>query len=134
MANCAWLRNDGGFILLNDGVSILLMNDDSCLASTPDPEVPADPSPQDTAGTTTGAGGFAKAWDDHWREKEKRDARKRHLLALVRSSDDYRRLKRKLAMLAEHLLDAKGSRAQTIKVNEKIAEIEAQIEMMERLE
>jgi hypothetical protein len=91
---------------------------------------PVEPEPR----PVTGAGGYAKTWDDHWREKEKRETRRRQLLALIRSSDDYRRLKRKLDMLSEHLLDAKGSRIQTIKVNEKIAEIEAQIEMMERLE
>jgi hypothetical protein len=84
--------------------------------------------------SVVGAGGYARAWDDHWKDKEKRETRKRHLLALIRSSDEYRRLKRKLAMLGEHLLDASGSRVQTIKVNEKIAEIESQIEMMERLE
>jgi hypothetical protein len=132
MANCAWLRNDGGFILLNDGVSILLMNDDSCLASTPDPDVPADPSPQDVAGGATGAGGAA-AWRTRKREDDLEKVRKAYLLSLIRQSDDYRRLKRKLAMLHEHLLDARG-RVETVTVKEKIADIEAQIEMMERLE
>jgi hypothetical protein len=55
------------------------------------------------------------------------------LLALIRGSDDYKRLKRRLAMLQEHLLDAKG-RVETVTVKEKIADIEAQIEMMERIE
>jgi flavin-dependent dehydrogenase len=75
------------------------------------------------------AGDYAKAWDDHWKAKEKRDKRRAELLALIRSSDDYKRLQRKLRMFHEHLLDDPKS----WRVKEKIAEIEEQIEMMERL-
>jgi hypothetical protein len=76
-----------------------------------------------------GSGGYAKAWDDHWKAKEKRDRRRAELLATVRSSDEYKRLQRKLRMFHEHLLDDPKS----WRVKEKIAEIEYQIEMMERL-
>jgi hypothetical protein len=75
------------------------------------------------------AGGYARAWDDHWKAKEKRDRRRAELLAIIRSSDDYKRLQRKLRMLHEHLLDDPKS----WRVKEKIAEIEEQIEMMERI-
>jgi hypothetical protein len=75
------------------------------------------------------AGGYAKAWDDHWKAKEKRDKRRAELLAIIRSSDDYKRLQRKLRMLHEHLLDDPKS----WRVKERIAEIEEQIEMMERM-
>jgi hypothetical protein len=89
-----------------------------------------DCSGSDAAATASGAGGgYARAWDDHWKAKEKRDRRRAELLALIRSSDDYKRLKRKLRMFHEHLLDDPKS----WRVKEKIAEIEAQIEMMERL-
>jgi hypothetical protein len=81
---------------------------------------------------TTGAGG-ALAWNHHRREDEGKKRRRVALLALIRASDDYRRLRRKLAMLQEHLLDARG-RVETVTVREKIAEIEDQIEMMERLD
>jgi hypothetical protein len=132
MANCAFLLNDDvSFILLNDGSSLLVMNDDSCAGGSED-ITPEDPSPQDLAGATTGAGG-ARAWRDRYREDGLEKQRRAMLLALIRSSDDYKRLKRKLAMLQEHLLDARG-RVETVTVKEKIAEIEAQIEMMERLE
>jgi predicted nuclease of restriction endonuclease-like RecB superfamily len=82
--------------------------------------------------TVVGAGG-ARAWRDRYREDGLEKVRRAYLLALVRQSDDYKRLKRKLAMLREHLLDARG-RVETVTVREKIADIEAQIEMMERLE
>jgi hypothetical protein len=130
MANCAFLLNDeSSFILLNDATSILLMNDDSCADGG---EIPVDPSPQDLPGAATGAGGAA-AWRARKREDDLEKVRRAYLLALIRQSDDYKRLKRKLAMLHEHLLDARG-RVETVTVREKIAEIEAQIEMMERLE
>jgi hypothetical protein len=88
----------------------------------------------DCAGSAAAAaagagGGYAKAWDDHWKAKAKRDRRKAELLALIRASDEYRRLKRKLLMAHEHLLDDPKS----WRAKEKIVEIEAQIEMMERL-
>jgi hypothetical protein len=81
---------------------------------------------------STGAGG-ALAWRTRQREEEGEKRRRAALLLLIRASDDYRRLKRKLAMLQEHLLDARG-RVETVTVKEKIADIEAQIEMMERLD
>jgi predicted secreted protein len=90
------------------------------------------PEPEPESHPTIGAGG-AKAWSDRYRENTAEKQRRAMLLALIRSSDDYRRLKRKLAMLQEHLLDARG-RVETVTVKEKIAEIERQIEMMERLE
>jgi hypothetical protein len=184
MANCSWLRNDGGLILQNDGTSNWLMNDNSCagggetlatgvLAATGTGTTDlvgnsfsSDPAPFAMTGTasvlfrsltdvlfsmtgtasaafrgdsdvpapipTIGAGG-AKAWHDRYREDGLEKVRRAYLLALIRQSDDYKRLKRKLAMLHEHLLDARG-RVETVTVREKIAEIEAQIEMMERLE
>jgi hypothetical protein len=90
-------------------------------------DVPEVPTPH----SISGAGG-ALAWRARYREEEGEKRRRAALLALIRSSDDYKRLKRKLAMLQEHLLDARG-RAETVTIKEKIAEIESQIEMMERL-
>jgi hypothetical protein len=75
-----------------------------------------------------GAGGI-RAWRDYRREKDEEDNRRATLLALIRSSDEYKRLQRKLRMLHEHLLDDPKS----WRVKEKIADIEEQIEMMERL-
>jgi hypothetical protein len=82
----------------------------------------------DAVASPTGAGG-ALAWRDHYKEKDAERQRKATLLALIRSSDEYKRLQRKLRMLHEHLLDDPKS----WRVKEKIAEIEYQIEMMERL-
>jgi hypothetical protein len=130
MANCALLLNDGSFVLLNDGSSIVLLNDNSCF----DGVVPVSPSPQDLVppAVEQGAGG-ALAWRARYQEEDGKKRRRAALLALIRGSDDYKRLKRRLAMLQEHLLDAKG-RVETVTVKEKIADIEAQIEMMERIE
>jgi hypothetical protein len=75
-----------------------------------------------------GAGGI-RAWRDYRKEKDEKDSRTAVLLALIRSSDDYKRLQRKLRMLHEHLLDDPKS----WRVKEKIADIEKQIEMMERM-
>jgi hypothetical protein len=115
LANCGWLWNDGSFLGWNDGA--ILTNEASC-ATEPGAESAAN-----------SGGGYAKAWDDHWKAKDKRDKRRAELLALIRSSDDYKRLQRKLRMAREHLLDDPKS----WRVKEKIAEIEKQIEMMERL-
>jgi hypothetical protein len=133
MANCALLLNDGSFLLLNDSASILLLNDDSCGEAPTEPDNPGIPSvPVDVVTDPGGAGG-ALAWRRRHQEHETEKRRRAALLALIRQSDDYKRLKRKLAMLQEHLLDAVG-RVETVTVKDKIAEIEAQIEMMERLE
>jgi hypothetical protein len=78
--------------------------------------------------TQSGAGG-ALAWIKRYGEKDAEDRRKADLLALIRSSDEYKRLQRKLRMLHEHLLDDPRS----WKIKDGIAAIEAQIEMMERL-
>jgi hypothetical protein len=82
----------------------------------------------DCAGGDAGAGG-ALAWRSHYKQKDAERQRRATLLALIRSSDEYKRLQRKLRMLHEHLLDDPKS----WRVKEKIAEIEYQIEMMERL-
>ena len=79
-------------------------------------------------GDFRGAGGI-RAWRDYRRDKDAEDNRRAILLALIRSSDEYKRLQRKLRMLHEHLLDEPKS----WRVKEKIADIEEQIEMMERL-
>jgi hypothetical protein len=52
-----------------------------------------------------GVGVYAKAWRDHWDEQRKRDLRTAVLLDRIRSSQEYIRLKRRLAMLEEHLAD-----------------------------
>jgi hypothetical protein len=75
-----------------------------------------------------GVGGTL-AWRNYRKEKDEKDNRRAILLALVRSSDEYKRLQRKLRMLHEHLLDDPKS----WQVKDRIAAIEAQIEMMERL-
>jgi hypothetical protein len=81
--------------------------------------------------SSAGAGG-ARAWRVHWDEERKNAIRRAYLLDQIRSSEGYRRLKRKLAMLHEHLLDA--TRETRNRIEERIAEVEEQIEMMERIE
>jgi hypothetical protein len=86
----------------------------------------------DTCGSDfrgVGSAGGIRAWRDYRRDKDAEDNRKAILLALIRSSDEYKRLQRKLRMLHEHLLDDPKS----WRVKEKIAAIEEQIEMMERI-
>jgi hypothetical protein len=73
-----------------------------------------------------GAGGIP-AWRNYRAEKDAKHRRKSELLALVRSSDEYKRLQRKLERLQELLLDNPSSRLN----QEKIADIEEQIKMME---
>jgi hypothetical protein len=123
LANCGWLWNDSSYLGTNDGGAWLL-NDSSCAA-----EPGTDAGSGSSAGG--GAGGYAKSWRDHWEAERKLAIRRAYLLDQIRSSDGYRRLKRKLAMLHEHLLDATWVNRD--RIEERIAEIEEQIEMMERL-
>jgi hypothetical protein len=84
------------------------------------------------AGTGTAGGvasGFAEAWRAHGRDKVKRDKDRREQLALIRASDAYKKLKRKLHMLHEHLSDDPYSQW----ILDKIEDIDSQIEKMERL-
>jgi hypothetical protein len=112
---CRYLLSDGSSFLLTTDYSHLLLEDDSCSAPG-------------AAGGAGGAGGI-KAWRNYRREKDERDKRAVELLALIRESDEYKRLQRKLRMLHEHLLDSPNSR----EIKAKIADIARQIEMMERL-
>jgi hypothetical protein len=116
LANCGWLWNDGSFIAFNDG-GVVLTNEGGCSDNL------------GGNGDANAAGGYAKAWDDHWKAKARRDKRRAELLDLIRASDDYRRLQRKLRMLNEHLLDSPDS----LTIKERIRGIEDQIEMMERM-
>jgi hypothetical protein len=84
---------------------------------------------QTCGGGDSGGVGGSLAWIKRYGEKDAEDRRKADLLALIRSSDEYKRLQRKLRMLHEHLLDDPRS----WKIKDGIAAIEAQIEMMERL-
>jgi hypothetical protein len=84
----------------------------------------------------TGVGGYANAWQDHWRDKRRRDRREAVLLATIRASEGYKRAQRKLRMLQEHLdmaeenVDARMVRI----VRGKIGALENEIRMMERLD
>jgi hypothetical protein len=82
-----------------------------------------DPPPPGTGG------GYSETWRRHNRDRIKRERERAELLALIRASDAYKRLQRKLAMLREHLLDSPRSQ----EIMDKIADIETKIEMMERL-
>jgi hypothetical protein len=79
--------------------------------------------------SNSAAGGFAKAWSDHWKTEAKRSARKSERRLAVYQTEEYRRLRRKLSMANEHLLDAKGREVAFIK--SRIAELEGQIRELE---
>jgi hypothetical protein len=89
-------------------------------------------TPSGAGGSTagTGGGGFAKTWRDHWDSERKREKKRDFALERVRDSEEYIRLKRKLAMLQEHLLDAISYR-QTDLVKAKIREVEDRMKSLE---
>jgi hypothetical protein len=82
----------------------------------------------------TGAGGYANAWQDHWRDKRRRDRREAILLATIRASEGYKRAQRKLRMLQEHLDMAEENEDKRMAwiVRQKIETVENEIRMMEQ--
>jgi hypothetical protein len=93
----------------------------------------ADTTPPTTPG---GVGGYDAAWRSHWQDAWRRGLRRAQLRALIHESEDYKRARRKLAMLHEHLMMAEQYKdARKIRIiREKIEAVEHEIEMMERLD
>jgi hypothetical protein len=152
MANCGLLLNDGSsFVILNAG-GVLLLNDTSCgteagiseaaLSATgtgtgslvgsalSDAIISASgewtgvfisPTPDTTTPTPSGPGGVGRL-SGVWRRAPTPP------WLNVDDSAEYRRLKRKLAMLEEHLLDARRSEIDAIE--RKISEVKRQMELL----